>query len=143
MKIIVNNGDIYPSPDALSEFLENGINCEVIDDSKIAVKFTSSKTIVAENKDMTYMISKGMENADESLSYFLINGHRIIASGNLQKTDDGNYACDGPFRVFSNIDVSTFEYILASQNQLGDLYELNQRMLNSTSKDNESKKSMK
>lgn len=131
MIIFVNSEDVYPSLDALGEL---GIDYKMVDDSRIAVKLKARKIRVAENQDMTYLLSKNSEEADKSLAYFVIDGHRIIASGNLQKIDKSNYICDGAFRVFSRVNVTTYDYIAASQIDVSELFALNKWMLDSTSK---------
>ena len=89
----------------------------------------------AENCDVT-RTSLGV-NADydaSSLSYFVIQKNRIVASGNLKKDENDNYVCDGAFRVFSKVNVSTHEYVLAGQVDVSELDRLNVAMIDSTEK---------
>ncbi len=133
MIIINSEEDIYPSLEALDEL---GIKYEVKNDGKIFVGLDTNKIKIGENKDVTHSLSNGniWPNADPSLSYFVIKNHRIIASGDLKKNEEENYICNGAFRVFSKINISTFDYIFASQNESEELNDLNGLMLNSTSK---------
>ena len=84
---------------------------------------------------MPILLSSNCPNADSSLLYFVIKGHRIIASGDLQKVDDNDYVCNGSFRVFSRINITTFNYIGASQVDISELDELNGKMLEATMQD--------
>ena len=125
--IIVNSEEVYPSLDALNEL---GINYEIVDNDRIAIKM-DSETKLSENSEM---LSANLEHEDKSLSYFVVRKHRIIASGNIQELPDGNHVCDGPFRVFSKVIISTVDYMSASQNDIGNLDYLNQIMLETTFK---------
>jgi hypothetical protein len=124
--------DILPSLEALSEL---GISYKINDDNSIIIELNTPDFKVAENKDMPILLSSNCPNADSSLLYFVIKGHRIIASGDLQKVDENDYVCNGSFRVFSRINITTFNYIGASQIDISELDELNGKMLEATMQD--------
>ena len=131
MRIIINSQeDCYPSFEELS-VLSN--KCEIMADGKILIELDEQNFRIAENYDIT-----GQSN-DASLAYFIINKHRILASGNLSINNEGDYICDGAFRIFSKINVSTHDYILAGQVDASEKYELNEYMLNSTKKNTKNK----
>ena len=140
MKVLVNSIDeIYPSLESLSKY---NLKYEIMADGRVRVELDDSKIRICENKDMTNPnthrwprdIANQMPNEDKSLSYFVINNHTIIASGDLYKGKDGNYTCDGAFRVFSEIAVTTFDYVLSSQVSVENWDSLNGAMLDATSK---------
>ncbi len=124
--------DILPSLEALSEL---GISYKINDDNSIIIELNTPDFKVAENKDMPILLSSNCPNADSSLLYFVIKGHRIIASGDLQKVDENDYVCNGSFRVFSRINITTFNYIGASQIDISELDELNGKKLEATMQD--------
>ena len=124
--------DILPSLEALSEL---GISYKTNDDNSITIELNTPDFKVAENKDMPILLSSNWPNADSSLLYFVIKGHRIIASGDLQKVDDNDYVCNGPFRVYSRINLTTLNYTIASQVDISEQDELNGKMLEATMKD--------
>lgn len=131
MTILVNSvEECYPSLEALDEL---GISYEVMQDGKVAIK--TDKVRVAENHDATRKsIDESSPLNDPSLSYFVIEGHRIVASGNLTAAGLDNYVCEGPFRVYSRTNVTTLEYISAGQVTIEELHALNERMLQATEK---------
>ena len=52
----------------------------------------------------------------------------------MKKDENDNYVCDGAFRVFSKVNVSTHEYVLAGQVDVSELDRLNVAMIDSTEK---------
>ena len=124
--------DILPSLEALSEL---GISYKTNDDNSITIELNTPDFKVAENKVMPILLSSNWPIADSSLLYFAIKGHRIIASGDLQKVDDNDYVCNGPFRVYSRINLTTINYTIASQVDISEQDELNGKMLEATMKD--------
>ena len=131
MTILLNSAeDCYPSLEALSEL---GIAYEIMQDGRVALK--TDKVRIAENHDVTKNAdSESSALNDASLSYFVIEGHRIVASGNLISTGLDNYICEGPFRIYSKINVTTLDYVSAGQVTVDELYALNERMLQATEK---------
>ena len=128
MKLLVSLEQCSPSIEGLNEL---GINCIVTDNGMVAIDLDENGMKLVVNAAAKKLLSSSQYDI-ESLSSFIIKKHRIIASGNLKKNDDDSYICDGPFRIFSNIKVTTFDYILAGQIDISGLDQLNEDMLNST-----------
>ena len=134
MKLIINNEEeFYPSLDQLSEF---GVDYQVMDDGKILILLDEKEFRIAENHDVTRKsnVPTSASFCDLSLSYFVIKNRRIIFSGNLKNIKDDIYVCDGPFRIFSNIRVMTYEYVSAGEFDVGEKDSLNKYMLENTRK---------
>ena len=134
MLIKINSvDDIFPSLEALSNL---GVTFKTNDDDSVVIELNAPEFKIVENKDMPILLSSNFENADSSLLYFIIKENRIIASGDLKKISDNEYECNGVLRVFSKINVTTTDYLLAGQNEIGELDYLNKEMLDATAKDN-------
>ena len=125
--------DIFPSLEALSNL---GVTFKTNDDDSVVIELNAPEFKIVENKDIPILLSSNFENADSSLLYFIIKENRIIASGDLKKISDNEYECNGVLRVFSKINVTTTDYLLAGQNEIGELDYLNKEMLDATAKDN-------
>lgn len=125
--------DIFPSLEALSNL---GVTFKTNDDDSVVIELNAPEFKIVENRDMPILLSSNFENADSSLLYFIIKENRIIASGDLKKISDNEYECNGVLRVFSKINVTTTDYLLAGQNEIGELDYLNKEMLDATAKDN-------
>ena len=123
--------DIYPSVEDLSKV---GIAYKVNDDGSVEIKLNAQNFKVAHNKDIPPLMKGNWPNADISLSYFVITNHLIVASGDLQSSDDKTFVCNGPLRVFSKDPILTYEYIACGQEETAQKDALNGYMLDISSK---------
>ena len=132
MRIIIASADnVWPSLECLSEV---GIPYAVRNDGAVIITLNARKFIVGQNKDIKPEKQGEWPNNDPSLAYFVVTKHLIIASGNLKPSDGKNFECKGPFRVFSNDPIATYDYILAGQVDLSEKDALNGYMLDISSK---------
>ena len=111
MKILINSAEeVYPKLDALDEM---GISYKKLDNGQIEVTY---------------------EGKSKVLLFFVISKHRIVASGNLTKKDEGSYTCERAFRFFSEMHLTATDFILTAQLDVAQLDDLNRIMLESTAK---------
>ncbi len=130
MVIIVNSEqDVFPSLEALKEA---NIPFGVMEDGRVAIQVEGNLKI-GENKDMTFL-GPDSPSYEASLTSFVFGGNRIWASGNLEQVSEGEFVCNGPFRVYSKLVVSTFDYMSSIQNDISAFDDLNRRMLEASNK---------
>jgi len=131
MVIIVNSEqEICPSLEALKEV---NIPFDVMEDGKVAIQVTDGNLSIGVNRDMI-AVGPDSPSYDASLTSFVVGGHRIWASGNLEQVSESEFVCNGPFRVYSKLVVSTFDYMNSIQNDISAFDDLNRRMLEASNK---------